>query len=89
MQRPHKEESEEARYGSNKKRGKTVHFDGTTEEMNIINACDKTTKRKKRIHAKKPKSDKDTTIPEEKELTYGIDCLNIGDPAVESENDSK
>ena len=57
--------------------------------MNIINACDKTTKRKKRIHAKKPKSDKDTTIPEEKELTYGIDCLNIGDPAVESENDSK
>ena len=35
--RPHKEE---ARSGSNKKRGKAVHFDGTTEEVNSITSRD-------------------------------------------------
>ena len=39
--------------------------------------------------AKKPKSDKDTAVPKEKELTYGVESLNLGNPAVESENDSK
>ena len=37
--------------------------------------------------AKKPKSDKDTAVPKEKERNYGIDHLNLGDPAVESGND--
>ena len=34
------------------------------------------------------KSDKDTTVPSEKERTYGIDCLNLGDLSVDSESDS-
>ena len=37
-------------------------------------------------HADKHKSYKDTAAPEEKEHTYGIDRLNIGNPSVESEN---
>ena len=42
--------------------------------------------RKMRVksQSKKPKSDKDTTVPKDKERTYGIDSLNLGDPAVES-----
>ena len=39
-------------------------------------------KTKVKSKANKPKSDKDTAVPEEKEHTYGIDCLNLGDPAV-------
>ena len=46
-------------------------------------------KEKEEVQAKKLKSDKYTVVPEEKERTYGIDCLNLGDPAVESENFSK
>ena len=38
--------------------------------------------KKIKSQAKNPKSDKDTAVPEEKEHTYGIDCLNLGDPAV-------
>ena len=37
----------------------------------------------------KPKRDKDTAYDEEKERTYDIDRLNLGDPTVESVNDSK
>ena len=37
----------------------------------------------------KVKSDKETAVPKEKEWTYGIDRLNLGNLAVESENDSK
>ena len=33
---------------------------------------------------KNPKSDKDTAVPSKKEHIYGIDRLNLGDPAVES-----
>ena len=44
-------------------------------------------KKKGESQAKKPKSDKDTTVPKQKERTYGIDRLNLGDPAVESGND--
>ena len=39
--------------------------------------------------AQNPKSDKDTAVPKEKERVYGIDRLNLGDPAVESESDSE
>ena len=46
-------------------------------------------KTKGKSQTKKPKSDKETAIPEENERTYGIDRLNIGNPAVESENDSE
>ena len=46
-------------------------------------------KMKGKIQAKKPKSDKNTAVPEERERTYCIDRLNIGDPAVKSENDSE
>ena len=44
-------------------------------------------KKKVKIQAKRPKGDKDIEFPEEKERTYGIDRLNLGDPAVELEND--
>ena len=59
--------------------------------MNSINARDTPIPRKKRktFHAKKTKSDKDTVVPEEKERTYGIDCLSLGDPAVKLVNDSE
>ena len=42
-----------------KKRGKTVHFHGTTEEVNRITACDTPIPIKKRgeVQAKKLKSD--------------------------------
>ena len=39
--------------------------------------------------AQNSKSDKDTAVPKENERVYGIDQLNLGDPAVESESDSK
>ena len=63
----------------------------TIEEVNIITARDAPIPINKggKSQAKKPKSDKDTVIPEEKENTYRIDRLNLGDPVVESENDSK
>ena len=48
-----------------------------------------TRKKKGKIQAQKTKIDKDNAVTEEKERTYGIDRLNLGDPAVESENDSK
>ena len=38
---------------------------------------------------KNPKSDNDTIVLKEKERTYGIDRLKLGDPAVKSENDSE
>ena len=41
-------------------------------------------KRKVKKQAKNTKSDKDSAVPLEKECDYGIDRLNIGDPAVES-----
>ena len=44
---------------------------------------------KGKIQAKKPNIDKDTEFTEENEHTYGIDRLNLGNPSVESENDSK
>ena len=45
--------------------------------------------RREKPQANKPKSDKETAVTKEKEHTYDIDRLNIGDPAVELENDSK
>ena len=39
--------------------------------------------------AKKPKSDKDTAFTKEKELNYGIDRLNLSEPAVKLGNDSE
>ena len=44
-------------------------------------------KKKEENQAKKPKSNKYTAVPKEKERTYGIDCLDLGDPAVESGNE--
>ena len=46
-------------------------------------------KTKGKNQVNKPKSDKDTAVPEEKERTYGIDRLNLGNPAVKSEKDSE
>ena len=37
---------------------------------------------------KNPKKDKDTAVPLDKERIYGIDRLNLGDPAVNSESES-
>ena len=39
--------------------------------------------------AQNPKSDKNTAVPKETEHVYGIDWLNLGDPAVESESGSE
>ena len=39
--------------------------------------------------AKNPNSDKDTVASLEKERVYGIDRLNLSDPAVDSESDSE
>ena len=49
-----------------KKRYKTVQFDGTAEEVNIMTARDATIPRKKNgeSQAKNPNSDKDTEVPE-------------------------
>ena len=46
-------------------------------------------KKKGKSQSKNPKSDKDTEVPKDKELTYGIEHLNLVDPAVESENESE
>ena len=69
-----------------KKRGKTVQFDGTAEEVNNMTDHNSPIPRKTKGNkkSKKPKSDKDTDVPEEGEHTYGIDRLNIGDQEVES-----
>ena len=40
-------------------------------------------RKKGRNHIKKPKSDKDTVVPREKERIYRIDRLNLDDTAVE------
>ena len=46
-------------------------------------------KKKGNIQSKKPKSDKDTAFTKEKELNYGIDRLNLSEPAVKLGNDSE
>ena len=60
---PHKEESNS---GSNKKRGKTVQFDGTTEDVNSMTACDVPIliKTNGKSQAKKPKNYKYTLVTE-------------------------
>ena len=87
-QQPYKEE---ASSGGNRKQGKIIQFDGTTENVNSMTAPDAPILRNQKgeIQTKKPKSDKDTAIPEEKEHTYRIDCLNLRDLTVESDNDSE
>ena len=89
MQRPHNER--EARSGGNKKRVSTVNFDGTKEQVNIMTARDAPIPRKTKgkFQAKNPKSDKENASPKEKQCTYGIDRLNLGNTSVESGNDSK
>ena len=39
--------------------------------------------------AQNPKSDKDTEVTKEKERIYGIGRINLDDPAVEPESESK
>ena len=65
-QRPHDER--EAHSGGKKKRGKTVQFDSTTEEVIITTARDAPIpiKTKGESQAKKPKSDRETAVPKEK-----------------------
>ena len=46
-------------------------------------------KTKGKNKANNPKSDKDTAITNEKELTYGIERINLGEPAFKSGNDPK
>ena len=81
----------EALSGGNKKRVKTVNFDGKKEEVNSMTSHDATTPRKtrKKNQAQNPNNDKDTAVPKEKELVYGIDRLDIGGPTVKLERDSK
>ena len=56
-----------------------------------MTATDAPIPRKKKIKnsGKEPKSNKNTSVPKEKGQTYGDDHLNIGEPVVKSENDSK
>ena len=56
-----------------------------------MNARDTTISRNKRekFQANNPKSDKEISVPKDKEHTHGIDRLNLGDPEVKSEIDSE
>ena len=46
-------------------------------------------KTKGKNKANNPKSDKDNAVPSDEELIYGIDHLNLGDPAVDLESESE
>ena len=46
-------------------------------------------KKKGKNHTKNPKSENDSAVPAEGERNYGIDRLNIGEPANDSEDDSE
>ena len=74
---------------ADQKKNMLVKFDRTTEEVNNMAAHDVTTpiKNMGKNQATYPKSDKGTAVPLEKELVYGIERLNLGDPAVDLESD--
>ena len=48
--------------------------------------CTYPKKKKGKYQYNKPKSVRDNAVTEEKERTHRLDRLNIGDPALESEN---
>ena len=88
-QRPHQEK--EARSGDNKNRAKTFKFNSQMQEVKVMVSHDEPTLRKKKgkNHTKNPKSENDSAVPAEGERNYGIDRLNIGEPANDSEDDSE
>ena len=46
-------------------------------------------RKKEKNQATNPKSEKDAAVPAEGESNYGIERLNIGEPANDSEDDSE
>ena len=87
-QQPFKEK--EARYGGNK-RGKTIKFERAAEEVNIMKLHDGPTPRNKKGKRQnnKPKSDQANAYPSEYGKNYGLDRINLGETAEDSENDSE
>ena len=75
----------EACSGSNKKRTKTVKFDGATQEVNTMKYHDEPIpkKKKEKKQRENPKSDQANADPSEYEHIYGIGCLNLDEPAHE------
>ena len=87
-QQPFKDK--QARSGGNK-RGKTVKFEGASEEANVMKYHDEPIPRKKKgkREKKKPKSDQVNADPSEVGRNYGLDRLNLREIAQESESDSE
>ena len=80
MQRPHKE----AWSGGKTKRGKSVKLDGNTKYLTAWLPMLKLPQRKQgKNQATKRNSDTASADPEEGR-TYGIDRLNLGEPAHDS-----
>ena len=77
-------------YGDSKL-AKIVKFDEVTQEVNTIKPHDEPIPKKKKgkKQKKNPKSDQANADPSEDRLIYGIDHLNLGEPAQDSENDFK
>ena len=77
MQRPHKEN--EAFSGGKTKCGKSIKFDGSVKEANIMNHDDPIPKKNKEKKARKRKSESAKLDPEDVGNAYGIDHLKIGE----------
>ena len=77
MQRPHKEN--EAHAGGKTKCGKSIKFDGSVKEANIMNHDDPIPKKNKEKKARKRKSEIAKLDPEDVGNAYGIDHLKIGE----------
>ena len=88
-QRPFKDK--EDRSSGNKKRAKTIRFYDVTQEVNTIKSHgEPIPKYKKEGNQKKnPKNYQVNADPSEDEHNYVIDCLNLGEPAHDSENKSE
>ena len=69
----------------------TPKFDVVMQEVNTMKSHDETIPKKKKgkNQKKKPKSDQANENQSEDERNYGIDLLNLGEPAHDSENNSE
>ena len=74
-----------------KNRAKTVKFDSAMQKVNTTKSHDEPTPKenKEKNQKKNPKSDQANAYPSDYERYYVIDRLNLGEPAYDSENDSK
>ena len=88
MQKPHKEKK--ARSGGKPKYRKSVRFDGKTQEFNTLASHDGPIPKKKKVRnkPKNRKSEQAKADSLEDGSTCGIDQLNIGEAANDSEIES-